>query len=139
MFAQLLSFVRQQTVKVIKYSTSSLKIVFNFRVLNEMYFFFLNYIDSQLDNICSGPTESKLTNKFFFKKKNYLNFHRSIQRERNFQSSKKIKEDRIPSSELPLPQTSTLRSRRRLANMLVAAALIFVCCWSPHVICYLCF
>lgn len=44
---------------------------------------------------------------------------------------------KLPSSELPLPQTSTLRSRRRLANMLVAAALIFMCCWTPHIICLL--
>lgn len=44
---------------------------------------------------------------------------------------------KLPSSELPLPQTSTLRSRRRLANMLVAAALIFMFCWSPHVMCLL--
>lgn len=36
---------------------------------------------------------------------------------------------------IPLPQTSTLRSRRRLANMLVGSALIFIVCWAPHVIC----
>lgn len=44
---------------------------------------------------------------------------------------------KIPSSELPLPQTSTLRSRRRLANLLVFSAGIFICCWSPHVLCIL--
>lgn len=44
---------------------------------------------------------------------------------------------KLPSSELPLPQTSTLRSRRRLANLLVFAAGIFVCCWTPHVVCFL--
>lgn len=36
---------------------------------------------------------------------------------------------------IPLPQTSTLRSRRHLANMLIASALIFIVCWSPHVFC----
>ncbi|KAH8375082.1 hypothetical protein KR093_003705 [Drosophila rubida] len=36
---------------------------------------------------------------------------------------------------IPLPQTSTLRSRRHLANMLVASALIFIVCWAPHVFC----
>ncbi|KAH8281216.1 hypothetical protein KR044_011655 [Drosophila immigrans] len=38
---------------------------------------------------------------------------------------------------MPLPQTSTLRSRRHLANMLVASALIFIVCWAPHVFCVL--
>lgn len=56
----------------------------------------------------------------------------------NQQSIKLKSKEKVPASELPLPQTSTLRSRRRLANMLVAAAVIFVCCWSPHVICFLC-
>ncbi|XP_023166297.2 alpha-2A adrenergic receptor [Drosophila hydei] len=36
---------------------------------------------------------------------------------------------------IPLPQTSTLRSRRHLANMLIASALIFIICWAPHVFC----
>ncbi|XP_034100171.2 alpha-2A adrenergic receptor [Drosophila albomicans] len=36
---------------------------------------------------------------------------------------------------IPLPQTSTLRSRRDLANMLVASAFIFIVCWAPHVFC----
>ncbi|XP_037927584.1 vasopressin V1b receptor [Teleopsis dalmanni] len=36
---------------------------------------------------------------------------------------------------IPLPQTSTLRSRRRLANMLIASAVIFIACWAPHVFC----
>ncbi|XP_037731727.1 uncharacterized protein LOC119562580 isoform X2 [Drosophila subpulchrella] len=36
---------------------------------------------------------------------------------------------------IPLPQTSTLRSRRHLANMLIASAVIFIACWSPHVFC----
>ncbi|KAH8345624.1 hypothetical protein KR084_001254 [Drosophila pseudotakahashii] len=36
---------------------------------------------------------------------------------------------------IPLPQTSTLRSRRHLANMLIASALIFIACWAPHVFC----
>jgi hypothetical protein len=43
-----------------------------------------------------------------------------------------------PAPELPLPQTSTLRARRRLANMLVGAALIFGFCWTPHLVCVLC-
>jgi hypothetical protein len=43
-----------------------------------------------------------------------------------------------PAPELPLPQTSTLRARRHLANMLVGAALIFTFCWTPHVVCVLC-
>lgn len=33
------------------------------------------------------------------------------------------------------PQTSTLRSRRRLANILVAAGFIYMLCWLPHVCC----
>ncbi|GLV43136.1 uncharacterized protein CBL_14185 [Carabus blaptoides fortunei] len=33
------------------------------------------------------------------------------------------------------PVGSTLRSRRRLANALVSAAAVFVCCWLPHVVC----
>jgi hypothetical protein len=40
-----------------------------------------------------------------------------------------------PPAELPLPQTSTLRSRRRLANILVAAGFIYMLCWLPHVCC----
>lgn len=40
-----------------------------------------------------------------------------------------------PPAELPIPQTSTLRSRRRLANILVIAGFVFMACWSPHVIC----
>ena len=38
-----------------------------------------------------------------------------------------------PAPELPIPQTSTLRSRRRLANILVAAGIVFAACWMPHV------
>jgi hypothetical protein len=38
---------------------------------------------------------------------------------------------RLPSP----PQTSTLRSRRRLANILVAAGFIYMLCWLPHVCC----
>lgn len=41
-------------------------------------------------------------------------------------------------SELPLPQTSTLRSRRRLARLLVAGSFVFVFCWSPYVIFLIC-
>lgn len=40
------------------------------------------------------------------------------------------------SSDLPLPQTSTLRSRRRLANILVVSAFVFIGCWTPHLVCY---
>lgn len=40
-----------------------------------------------------------------------------------------------PPAELPLPQTSTLRSRRRLANILVTAGFIYMLCWLPHVCC----
>lgn len=43
-----------------------------------------------------------------------------------------------PPAHLPIPQTSTLRSRRRLANILVAASVIFIACWLPHVYCKLC-
>lgn len=35
------------------------------------------------------------------------------------------------------PPTSTLRSRRRLANSLLWVAVIFAACWLPHVICLL--
>lgn len=38
---------------------------------------------------------------------------------------------------IPLPQTSTLRSRRKLANILVGSAIIFILLWTPHVICVL--
>lgn len=40
-----------------------------------------------------------------------------------------------PPAELPLPQTSTLRSRKRLANILVVAGIIYAICWLPHVYC----
>ncbi|XP_011194046.1 uncharacterized protein LOC105219534 [Zeugodacus cucurbitae] len=36
---------------------------------------------------------------------------------------------------IPLPRTSTLHSRRRLANVLIASAIIFILCWAPHVFC----
>lgn len=68
----------------------------------------------------------------------FFSSFRSIRREHNSKQKQHKRERKMPSSELPLPQTSTLRSRRRLANMLVAAALIFICCWSPHVICFIC-
>jgi hypothetical protein len=42
-----------------------------------------------------------------------------------------------PPAELPLPQTSTLRSRKRLANILVIAGFIYAVCWLPHVYCLL--
>lgn len=42
---------------------------------------------------------------------------------------------RVATPGIPLPQTSTLRSRRHLANMLIGSALIFIACWTPHVFC----
>ncbi|XP_073821195.1 uncharacterized protein [Musca autumnalis] len=42
---------------------------------------------------------------------------------------------RVATPGIPLPQTSTLRSRRHLANMLIGSALIFIICWTPHVFC----
>lgn len=36
------------------------------------------------------------------------------------------------------PPTSTLRSRRRLANSLLWVAGIFAVCWFPHVVCQIC-
>lgn len=44
----------------------------------------------------------------------------------------------VAPSELPLTQTSTLRSRRRLANILVAGSFMFIFCWAPYIICLLC-
>ncbi|CAK1601630.1 unnamed protein product [Parnassius mnemosyne] len=37
-----------------------------------------------------------------------------------------------PSLLGPQPQTSTLRSRRRLGNVLIAIGAIFAACWCPH-------
>ncbi|TMW45538.1 hypothetical protein DOY81_009381, partial [Sarcophaga bullata] len=42
---------------------------------------------------------------------------------------------RVATPGIPLPQTSTLRSRRHLANMLIGSAIIFIACWAPHVFC----
>ncbi|XP_065357044.1 uncharacterized protein LOC135951331 [Calliphora vicina] len=42
---------------------------------------------------------------------------------------------RVATPGIPLPQTSTLRSRRHLANMLIGSAIIFIACWTPHVFC----
>ncbi|KAL4720033.1 hypothetical protein ACJJTC_011653 [Scirpophaga incertulas] len=39
-----------------------------------------------------------------------------------------------PSLLGPQPQTSTLRSRRRLGNVLMAIAAIFAACWCPHAV-----
>lgn len=44
-----------------------------------------------------------------------------------------------PGPDLPLPQISTLRSRKRLANILVASSIIFAGCWTPYIICIFCF
>lgn len=40
-----------------------------------------------------------------------------------------------PSLLAPQPQTSTLQSRRRLANVLVTVAAVFAACWLPHFVC----
>ncbi|KAM7352226.1 uncharacterized protein ACRADG_004855 isoform 1-T2 [Cochliomyia hominivorax] len=42
---------------------------------------------------------------------------------------------KVATPGIPLPQTSTLRSRRHLANMLIGSAIIFIACWAPHVFC----
>lgn len=60
---------------------------------------------------------------------------RSIRRPPTQQINNKIEQ---PAPELPLPQTSTLRSRRKLANILVAAGIIFAACWAPHFFCLVC-
>lgn len=36
--------------------------------------------------------------------------------------------------EFPLPQTSTLIYRRRLANILMTAAFLFLLCWMPYTV-----
>ncbi|KAG5676456.1 hypothetical protein PVAND_006290 [Polypedilum vanderplanki] len=56
---------------------------------------------------------------------------------RRVQNQQRPRVNSLPPAELPIPQTSTLRSRRRLANILVVAAFIFMMCWSPHVVCLL--
>ena len=61
--------------------------------------------------------------------------YRSIRRVQNQQMRSRLNSPPIPPAELPIPQTSTLRSRRRLANILVVAGFVFMACWSPHVIC----
>ncbi|XP_068917071.1 galanin receptor type 3 isoform X2 [Tenebrio molitor] len=38
----------------------------------------------------------------------------------------------------PQPPTSTLRSRRRLANSLLWVAIVFALCWFPYVVCQFC-
>ncbi|XP_039758806.1 galanin receptor type 3 [Pararge aegeria] len=43
-----------------------------------------------------------------------------------------------PSLLGPQPQTSTLRSRRRLGNVLVGIALVFAGCWCPHAAIVIC-
>lgn len=78
---------------------------------------------------------------------------RSIRRAQNQQMRARLPSPPCPPAELPLPQTwvtlsclfqlmlkisfhrSTLRSRRRLANILVAAGFIYMLCWLPHVCC----
>lgn len=67
--------------------------------------------------------------------KKKLFIYRSIRRVQNQQIRTRLNSPPIPPAELPIPQTSTLRSRRRLANILVVAGFVFMACWSPHVIC----
>ncbi|CAG4988877.1 unnamed protein product [Colias eurytheme] len=43
-----------------------------------------------------------------------------------------------PSLLGPQPQTSTLRSRRRLGNVLIGIAAIFAACWCPHAAIVIC-
>lgn len=57
------------------------------------------------------------------------------QRQRIHYSQELRRGGRVAAPGIPLPQTSTLRSRRHLANLLIASALIFIACWSPHVFC----
>ena len=40
--------------------------------------------------------------------------------------------------DLSQPPTSTLRSRRRLANSLLWVAILFAVCWIPYVVCQFC-
>lgn len=60
-----------------------------------------------------------------------------MRRAQNQQMRAQLPSPPCPPAELPLPQTSTLRSRRRLANILVAAGFIYMLCWMPHVCCLL--
>ncbi|CRK93337.1 CLUMA_CG006878, isoform A [Clunio marinus] len=60
---------------------------------------------------------------------------RSVRHVQNQQKRARLPLPPCPPAELPLPQTSTLRSRRRLANILVAAGFIYMLCWLPHVCC----
>lgn len=68
---------------------------------------------------------------------NHPRGHRHANNNRRNYNNNSTGNKKMPSSELPLPQTSTLRSRRRLANLLVFAAGIFMCCWTPHMVCFL--
>lgn len=67
----------------------------------------------------------------------YFSFHRSM---RNGRKTRNHAHDakNVAPSELPLTQTSTLRSRRRLANILVAGSFMFIFCWTPYIVCLLC-
>lgn len=68
----------------------------------------------------------------------YLFFFIFISRSIRCEHTKRIKvKVEKPSGDLPLPQTSTLRSRRRLANILVIAALAFIGFWTPHLLCFI--
>lgn len=52
----------------------------------------------------------------------------------NVQHRSKNVQPPMGNPEFPLPQTSTLRSRRRLANILVTAAFLFLFCWAPYAV-----
>lgn len=60
-----------------------------------------------------------------------------MRRAQNQQMRAQLPSPPCPPAELPLPQTSTLRSRRRLANILVTAGFVYMLCWLPHVWCFL--
>ncbi|XP_055384426.1 uncharacterized protein LOC129614064 [Condylostylus longicornis] len=95
------------------------------------------------DDDCSNDEENQINDKNKIRENmvNILNpkTPRSMREVRAQQRRQKqeMKQQKLPAPGLPLPQTSTLRARRRLANMLVAAAIIFVGCWTPHVFCIL--
>ncbi|GJQ65753.1 hypothetical protein Trydic_g11937 [Trypoxylus dichotomus] len=46
-----------------------------------------------------------------------------------------VHKQEVEQEDIAPPPTSTLRSRRRLANSLLWVAVIFALCWFPHVIC----
>ncbi|XP_058981087.1 uncharacterized protein LOC101897900 [Musca domestica] len=94
--------------------------------------------DIQMQNL--NPRSSiPPTTRHFIKSKNPISpramreIREHSQRQRMHRSSTRGR--RVATPGIPLPQTSTLRSRRHLANMLIGSALIFIICWTPHVFC----